>query len=95
MLCGLHTGHAGDITISAFVFIAASYQVHGTSRIKEMLFQTGMFWVRRNFLLIGAKSVYCFRSIRCQFERYAADRKLPPFALGPKKQQQMETPFAQ
>ena len=29
--------------ISPFVFIAASYQVHGISRTKEMLFQAGVF----------------------------------------------------
>jgi len=37
--------------ISPFVFIAASYQLHGISRTKEMLFQAGVFWVRRNFLV--------------------------------------------
>ena len=37
--------------ISPFVFIAASYQLHGISRIKEMIFQAGVFWVRRNFLV--------------------------------------------
>ena len=36
--------------ISPFVFIAASYQLHGISRTKEMLFQAGVFWVRRNFV---------------------------------------------
>ena len=35
--------------ISPFVFIAASYQLHGISRTKEMLFQAGVFWVRLNF----------------------------------------------
>ena len=35
--------------ISPFVFIAASYQVHGISRPKEMPFQAGVFWVRRIF----------------------------------------------
>ena len=34
--------------ISPFVFIAASYQVHGISRTKEMLFQAGAFGVRRS-----------------------------------------------
>ena len=37
--------------ISPFVFIAASYQVHGISRAKEMIFQAGVFWVRRIFLV--------------------------------------------
>ena len=37
--------------MSPFVFIAASYQSHGISRTKEMLFQAGVFWVRRNFLM--------------------------------------------
>ena len=37
--------------ISAFVFIAASYQLHGVSRTKEMLFQAGVFRVRRIFLV--------------------------------------------
>ena len=35
--------------ILPFVFIAASYQLHGISRTKEMLFQAGVLWVRRNF----------------------------------------------
>ena len=37
--------------ISPFVFIAASYQVHEISRTEEMLFQAGVFWVRRNILV--------------------------------------------
>ena len=37
--------------ISTFVFIAASYQLHEISRSKEMLFQAGVFWVRRSFLV--------------------------------------------
>ena len=48
MLCGLHTGHARGITL---VFIAASYQLSGISRTKEMLFQAGVFWVRRIILV--------------------------------------------
>ena len=39
--------------ISPFVFIAASYQLHGISRTKEMLFQAGVFWVRRFFLVFS------------------------------------------
>ena len=39
------------LEISPFVFIAASYQLHGISRTKEMLFQAGVFWVRRSFLV--------------------------------------------
>ena len=37
--------------ISPFVFIAVSYQLHGISRTKEMLFQAVVFWVRRIFLV--------------------------------------------
>ena len=44
-------GILGMPEISPFVFIAASYQVHGIFRTKEMLFQAGVFWVRRNFLV--------------------------------------------
>ena len=36
----------GTPDISSFVFIAASYQVHGISRTEEMFFQAGVFWVR-------------------------------------------------
>ena len=39
----------GMSEVSPFVFIAASYQVHGTTRTEEMLFQAGVFWVRRFF----------------------------------------------
>ena len=41
----------GTPEISPFVFIAARYQLHGISRIKKMLFQAGVFWVRRIFLV--------------------------------------------
>ena len=37
--------------ISLFVSIAASYQLHGISRTKEMVFQAGVFGVRRIFLV--------------------------------------------
>ena len=37
--------------ISPFVFIAARCQVLGISRTKEMLFQAGVFWVRRNLVV--------------------------------------------
>ena len=37
--------------ISQFVFIATSYQLHGISRHKEMIFLAGVFWVRRNILV--------------------------------------------
>ena len=37
--------------ISPFLFIAASYQLHGISRTEEMLFQAGVFWVRRFFVV--------------------------------------------
>ena len=39
--------------ISPSVFIAVGYQVHGIFRTKGMLFQTGVFWVRRNFLVFS------------------------------------------
>ena len=39
--------------ISPFVSIAASYQLHGISRTKEMFFQAGVFWVWRNFLVFS------------------------------------------
>ena len=35
--------------ISPFVFIAASYQLHGISRTKQTFFQAGTIWVGRNF----------------------------------------------
>ena len=37
--------------ISPFVFIAASYQLHGISRTKAMHCQAGVFLVRRFFLV--------------------------------------------
>ena len=45
-------------------------------------------------VLIGTKSLFCFRSISCLFEHYAAHRKPPLFALCCKKEQQ-QTPRAQ
>ena len=42
----------GMFDVSPFVFIAASYQLHGIARTKEMLFQAGLFWVRRVFLVV-------------------------------------------
>ena len=48
MLYGLHTGHARDVTICV---CRSSYKGHGISRTKEMLFQAGVFRVRRNFLV--------------------------------------------
>ena len=41
----------GMSDVSQFEFIAASYQVHGISRTKEMLFQAGVFRVRREILV--------------------------------------------
>ena len=41
----------GTPEILPFVFIAASYELHGISRTKEMLFEAGVFWARRNFLV--------------------------------------------
>ena len=41
----------GMLDISPFVFIAASYQLNGISRTKEMLFQAGVFWGRRIVLV--------------------------------------------
>ena len=46
-------------------------------------------------VLNGTKSVFCFRSISCRFERYAAHLKPPLFALCCKKQQQQKTFRAQ
>ena len=45
-------------------------------------------------VLIGTKSLFCFRSTGCQFESYAAHRTPPLSALCCKKQQQ-KTPRAQ
>ena len=39
--------------ISPFVSTAASYQLHGVSSTKEMLFPAGVFWVRRFFLVFS------------------------------------------
>ena len=51
--------------ISPFVFIAASYRLHGISRTKEMLFSSGGVLAAAKFsgVLIGTKSLFCFRSI--------------------------------
>ena len=35
--------------VSPFMFIAASYQLHGISRTNDMLFHAEVFWVRRIF----------------------------------------------
>ena len=45
--------------------------------------------------LIGTKSLFCFRSVGCRFESYAAHRTPPFFALCGKKHQQQKTPRAQ
>ena len=44
-------GILGMPEISQFLFIAASYQLNGISRTKEMVFQAGVFGVRRIFLV--------------------------------------------
>ena len=51
-VCGRSLGCIlGMPEISPFVLIAASYQLHGISRTKDMFFQAGVFWVRWNFLV--------------------------------------------
>ena len=37
--------------VSQFVFIAIATRYTGFLELKEMLFEAGMFWVRRNFLV--------------------------------------------
>ena len=83
--------------ISPFGFIAESYQVHGICRTKEILFlNVGVLGAANvSGVLHGTKSVFCFRSIFCRFERYAAHRKPPLFALCCKYQQQQKTFRAQ
>ena len=85
--------------ISPFVFIAASYQLHGISRTKQMFFQAGVFRVRRNFLVFCSdwhEIVVLFPlHLMPVFERCAAHRKPPLFVLCCKKQQQQQTPRAQ
>ena len=46
-------------------------------------------------VLIGTKSIFCLRSIGCRFERYAAHRKPPLFALCCKKQHPQKTSRSQ
>ena len=41
----------GRFDVSPFVFIAASYKVHGISGTREMLLQAGVFGVRQIFLV--------------------------------------------
>ena len=49
---------------SPFVFIAASYQVHGISKTKEMFFNLGCLGAAKfSGVLIGTKSLLCVRSI--------------------------------
>ena len=56
---------------SAFGVDRSSWQVHRISRSRNMLFQAGVLWVRRaagfSGVLIGTKSLFCFRSIACNF----------------------------
>ena len=43
----------GMSEVSPFVFIAASDEVHGISRTKEMPSQAGVFWVREKIILFS------------------------------------------
>ena len=68
----------------------------GFLELKKYFFKRGCFGCGEfSGVLIGTKSLFCFRSIRCRFERYAAQRKPPLFDLCCKKQQQQKTPRAQ
>ena len=49
--------------ISPFEFIAASHELHGISRTKEMLFEGVLGAAKTSGVLIGTKSLFCFRSI--------------------------------
>ena len=49
MLCGLHAGHAGHVRRITICVYRSSYKVHGIYKTTEMLFQAGVFWVRRIF----------------------------------------------
>ena len=76
---------------------AISYIVlRSISRTKEMLFQAGCFGCGE---FSGCSEwhefVILFPLPLCRFERYAAHRKPPLFALCCKKQQQQKTPRAQ
>ena len=82
--------------MSPFVFNAAATRYMGFLELNAFLGGGVLGAAEFSGVLIGTKSVFCFRFIRCQFERYAAHRKPRLFALCCKKQQQKQkTPRAQ
>ena len=82
--------------ISPFVFIAASYQLHGILELKKCFFKRGCFGCGEIFWCSDwHEIVILFPIIWCRFVRYAAHRKSSLFALCCKKQQQQMTPRAQ
>ena len=81
--------------LSPYVFIVAAGKNIGFLELQKC-FSSGDVLSAAGFsgVVIGTKSLFCFRSIGCQFESYAAHRTPPLFALCCKKQQQ-KTPRAQ
>ena len=68
----------------------------GYLEVKKCFFKRGCFGCGEiSGVLIGTKSSFCFRSVWCRFERYAAHRKPPLFVFCCKLQQQQKTPRAQ
>ena len=65
MLCGLHTGHARDITICVYRSKLPGTRYMGFLETKEMLFQAVFFLgaMKVSGILISTKSLFCFRSI--------------------------------
>ena len=75
--------------ISPLVFMVAASRYMGfLEQIKA--FSSGGVLGAAEFsgILIGTKSLFCFRSIGCQYENYAAHRTPPLSALCCNKQQQ-------
>ena len=92
LLCGLNTRHVKDIILC---INRSSWQEHRIPRTKKMFFQAGISGAAGfSGVLIGTKSLFCFRSIGCQSESYAAHRT-PPFSALWCKRQQQKTPRAQ
>ena len=81
--------------ISHFVFIVAASRYMGFLEPKKFFSRGDVLGAAEiSGVLTGPKSLFCFRSIGCQFERYAAHRK-PPFSALCCKKQQQKTPRAQ
>ena len=81
--------------ISPAVFIAAASKYMGFLELRNAFSSGGVLGAAEfSGVLIGTKSLFCFRSGGCQFESYATHRTPPLSDLCCKKQQQ-KTPRAQ